>query len=102
MPERCLSARFMARQDAASGHFRARTGRAAASPDPAVYLVNMPYGSQITATISGGGVVHCPGAGEPAAVRGAARLLHREPDLRPGRGAVRLYPVGDDRPGPPA
>jgi hypothetical protein len=47
-------------------------------------------------------MVHLAAAGEPAAVRGAARLFRGRAVVCGGGRAVRLHPVGDDQPGPRA
>ena len=59
----------------------------------------MSYDSRIGPT-QGYGVLHLSRAGEPAPVRGAARLLRRRRYPRRGRRAVRVHPLGDGRPGP--
>src|SRR6266508_2300630 len=67
--------------------------------DPAYYLVDLPYGSQITTTRRGR-VVHRARAGQPPPLRGAARVLRRRADLPAGRRPLRLHPLGDGQPGP--
>src|SRR6266511_1927299 len=79
------------------GMIRAGAGSAA----PAVLVVNLPYGSQITTT-RWGRVVHRARAGEPPPLRGTARVLRRRADLPAGRRPVRLHPLGDGQPGPRA
>src|SRR5680860_848793 len=64
-------------------------------------LVERGYDSTI-ATSLGHGLVHRPGTGEPAPLRGSACVLRRGADPRPGRRPVRLHPLGHGEPGPRA
>src|SRR5713101_2762043 len=77
--------RITLRRKGTSGMRQAGSGRRPPRSGSVVHLVESAYGSQIGAT-GGRGGVHRAGAGEPAPLRGAARLLHRGLVLCRGRG----------------